>query len=360
MLYPTGKTRRQAHEIDPLGQSQTWRGALSSQNVRTFYRFTVDEPRLLNLSLKGLRSSSSAALAVLNRRGKSIASFQGKNLGRVSSIVLNSGTYFIRVSRRKGRTNYRLRLSNDPYSDVAGNSPEFARSLQLTSTSKSYTDYIGKSLDPEDYYVFSLPSRSTNVFIELSSPNAEDVRLDLLNDRYQRINLSGENSEDSRQRNVLAAGTYFVRVKSSSNLLTRYTLTLSGETIEDNWFGNDRLITAYPLPINFSGTIQGFVGTGNPSDYFKLPVAERLNLAPSLPQATTVLSNEPVQLRYTLITSAGVRLGMDGRIGANLSPGTYYLEVLSLQGDAYYNLRVQLRYPSPNIFSENIFSDFRT
>lgn len=360
MLFPTGKTRQQAHEIAPLGRSQTWRGALNSQNSKTFYRFTVDEPGLLNLSLKGLRSRSSAALAVLNRRGKSIASFSGTNLGHENSIMLNSGTYFIRVSRRKGRTTYRLQVSNDPYSDLAGNSSQSARSIQLTSTSKSYRDYVSQPLDSDDYYVFSVPSRSTKLSIELSSP--DDVQLDLLDDHYQPINLSWEETDQDDRQNiyqnqtiVLTAGTYFVRVSASSHHVSRYTLTLSGETIEDDWFGNDRPITAYPLPINFSGTLRGFVGTGNPVDYFKLLVAERLNLAPSFPQATAVISDDPVQLRYTLITSSGVRLGMDGRIGANLSPGTYYLEVLALQGDAYYNLRVQLRYPTPNIFSEDIF-----
>lgn len=450
-MFTAGNTRQQAPDLSLTGKTRSLSGQLSAADRRDFYRFSFSVPRNLHLALRGGRSSAEVDVSLLSVRGKRLLAFDAADLRQENRVILDAGTYFIRVSRTQGNTNYRLRLaaplhvdragntlntarrlslqrtvtdqefvspsqdaidlyaftlsddailsgsvtgqinpvqaqllnaqgepiaplnaradlplaagtyylkiqplrratdyrfslSQTPYFDLAGNTLRTARMVSLDSGADRYTDFVSRQIDAADYYQFNLAAKSTLFSAEL---RGEDTDLELLSSSGQPIPLS----EDGEA--VLAAGTYAVRVLPDSDQLSRYRLDLQGVTIADR--GGDSRATATRIDRvlfgNVSFTLQDFVGTGDLTDYYRLLIAERLNLNLN-PQATSVISGEPVQVRYDLITDTGIRIALNG-IGVNLSPGTYYLRATAVNGSATYRLPVRLRY-LPAIATEPI------
>lgn len=451
-MITAGNTRQQATDIALTPQARSLPGQLTANDRNDFYRFSVNVPRNLHLSLHGIRSSAGANVSLLSFAGKRLLSLDHQELRQKNRVILETGTYFIRVSRSQGNTNYRLKLaaplhvdragnrfdtarslnlsqksplfkdfvspssdpidtyrfqlsreavlsgfvagqiasvqaqilnsqgksiatltakftdlrfdagtyylqiqslrratgyslslSQTPYFDQAGNTWETGRWITLNSDSDRYTDFVSRSLDSADYYVFDLSAKSTKFSAALKHDRSQDIELELRNSKGAPIDIDLSSDDEA----VLAAGTYFIRVRPQSDRLTRYTLELAGLSIADG--GGDSRATATRFDRVFFGnvsfTLQDFVGVGDRVDYYKLLVAERLNLRLSSPQAIAVLSSEPVQLQYDLITDSGVQISLNNdNVGANLSPGTYYLRVAAVRGNATYTLPVRLRY----------------
>ncbi|GAB4373670.1 MAG: hypothetical protein Kow00121_17160 [Elainellaceae cyanobacterium] len=307
-----------------------------------YYRFQINSDTIANLSVKG--QFANVRVQLLGADGQAI----GQIHSPAANQVLNPGLYYLRVKPTRRATSYSIRLSSSEYFDLAGNTLNTGRSVTLSSDNKTYTDFVGQLTDSSDYYQFQLTDRSTQFGLSFGNTQA-DLRVQLLNDQHQPVALFNDKLGD-RQTAVLAAGTYFVHVQSRSRRLTRYSLKLSGTAIADPWV-DDRPEFAYSLPYNFSGTVTGFVGTGDPADYFRIPIVDRLNLAPSFPQATPVIAGQPVKLQYDLITDTGTRIPLSGEVGVILPPGTYFLRIAAVQGDAYYRLGIVWLYPPPQLIT---------
>lgn len=304
-----------------------------------YYRFQISTDTVTNLAAEG--HLANIRVQLLRADGQPI----GRIHPRGTEQVLSPGLYYLRVKPTRRATSYTIRLSGADYFDLAGNTLNTGRSVTLSSDSKTYTDFVGHSTDSNDYYQFHLTDRSTQ--FNLSFDSSQNVQIQLLNDQHQAINLFKDKSAD-RQTVVLAAGTYFVQVQPRSRRLTHYRLKLSGTAIADPWI-DDRPEFAYSLPYNFSGTVTGFVGTGDPVDYFQIPIVDRLNLAPSFPQVTPVIAEQPVKLQYDLITDTGTRIPLSSEVGIILPPGTYFLRITAEQGSAYYQLGIVWLYPPPQL-----------
>ena len=84
-------------------------GRISTEHPQQYYKFRINHSSDLNLSLSGLKAD--ANLALLDRRGKMLGqSIRKGRLNESISRTLNKGTYYVRVSRRQGKTDYRLNL----------------------------------------------------------------------------------------------------------------------------------------------------------------------------------------------------------------------------------------------------------
>jgi hypothetical protein len=114
--------------------------------------------------------------------------------------------------------------------DYAGNTPNQARQISLTSTPRTYKDRVG-SLDTNDYYRFTLGKRSS-VKLALKGLNANaDVAL-ISKSRSQPTRRSTRNSTQGEAINqVLDAGTYYVRVYPRNGNV-KYELSLSAAEVK--------------------------------------------------------------------------------------------------------------------------------
>lgn len=304
----------------------------SSQDAIDTYEFTLSDDAILNGSTTG--QIDPVQTQILNAQGEPIATLNARR----SQLSLTAGTYYLQVQPLRRATAYSLSLSQTPYFDLAGNTSGTARTVSLDSGSDRYTDFVSRQVDAVDYYQFNLSAKSTLFNAEIESDRSQDVDLELFGGG-RSIALS----EDGEA--VLAAGTYTVRVLPKFNQLSRYSLDLQGITIADGGGDSRATATRFDRVLfgNVSFTLQDFVGTGDPVDYYRLVIAERLNLTLISPQATSVVSGELAQVRYDLITDSGIQIGLNST-GVNVSPGTYYLRAAAVSGNAAYRLPVRLRY----------------
>src|SRR5262249_6664932 len=106
-----------------------------------------------------------------------------------------AGTYFVHVKQYSGDTNYTLQLTTD----FAGNSLGSARDLGTLVDRKSFSDFVG-SIDPNDYYRFSLAGWAGSLLHARLSGLSADADLQLIQDaNYNGVVDPGE---------VLASSTY--------------------------------------------------------------------------------------------------------------------------------------------------------
>ncbi len=110
--------------------------------------------------------------------------------------------------------------------DYAGNTLEAARSLTLTPTTQTFTDYVNR-FDTNDYYKFTLSGRSSfNLSLDGLTGNAN---VELLNNSNQVLQSSAKWGKAAESISVsLDSGTYYIRVYPGNNWArSNYTLDVS-------------------------------------------------------------------------------------------------------------------------------------
>jgi hypothetical protein len=114
----TDNTRAGAQFLDVSSRDRIVRDSLSRQDPVDYFRIRFASSGSLSISLKGLKADTD--LQLLNARGKVIAASQqpGTLPETIDQPSLAAGTYYIRVSRIRGNTNYRLFVSADVGSDT--------------------------------------------------------------------------------------------------------------------------------------------------------------------------------------------------------------------------------------------------
>ncbi|NEP85254.1 MAG: pre-peptidase, partial [Okeania sp. SIO3B3] len=140
--------------------------------------------------------------------------------------ILAPGTYFVEVFS-SSETDYNLNLGATPIPDLVGNTRETASRLNTLRKPQELTGKLNQ-VNTKNYYQFELaPGENSHAYqldLGLNGLSAA-ASVELLSSSGGRIQYSGFSTADKSIRHILAPGTYFVEVFSSSE--TDYNLTLS-------------------------------------------------------------------------------------------------------------------------------------
>jgi Subtilase family/Bacterial pre-peptidase C-terminal domain len=232
--------------------------------------------------------------------------------------------------------------------DLAGNTLDAAKNLGAIAGTQTFQDFVG-STDGNDYYRFTL-AKGSNFSLSLSGLQS-DADVELLDSSGQQIaysNGAGNGSESLKQ--LLSAGTYYVRVFSYASADTRYSLKLVA-TVSTAIDAGNTLATARNIGLlNGDRSFQDNLNITDLNDYYQFS----LNRYSAFYFTVNGLAaNADVQLlnskgeTLTASTASGVTMESGKRA---LEAGTYYLRVLSAVGvslsassyrqNTSYNLRM--------------------
>jgi subtilisin family serine protease len=316
----------QATNLGALSGSRTIQNFVGSSDPNDYYRFDLTQASSFSLSLNGL--SANANVELLTSTGGLIQrSANGGTRAESISRTLNTGTYFVRVYRGSGNTNYNLTLAataSGP-ADNAGNTLATARNIGTLSSSQSFSDFVG-STDTNDYYRFDL-SQSSNFSLSLNGLSA-DADVQLLNSSGTVLTSSANGGTTAESiSSTLGTGTYYVRVfPYSGNTNYNLTLAATGSGPADN--AGNTLATARNIgTLSSSQSFSDFVGSTDTNDYY------RFDLSQSADADVQLLNSSG-----TVLTSSANGGTTAESISSTLGTGTYYVRVFPYSGNTNYNL----------------------
>jgi hypothetical protein len=235
------------------------------------------------------------------------------------STTLAAGTYFVRVKQNGAYTSYELNLDSD-FDAVNGDPKAFsnlvlARDTGAATSQKNFVGGFGISAgDISDFYKFTMPAAGSfkaQVALQtgvnsrqLATPFLQVVRDANNNGRFD----AGEEvtpATNSSLNTTLAAGTYFLKVGSSTGGQTAYNLTLQPG-------------------------VNG-VAVADPDDTIAEVAARTANIKTVGQSADFTLDNpQDVDLvKVTVVKGQKIGFNVDGRNGSNLDT---YLRIFNSSG----------------------------
>jgi len=224
----TRSTRATARNFGalPAGVTRTFKSWLDGATERRDY-VTFTTSQLTKLTATLTQMTRDVKLQLLDATGKIIASSarSGAATQRVVRYVA-AGTYYLRAMRTSlGRTNYTMKFSGIPDKDRFNRAN--AQNLGAIAAARTVNGYIGEtanSADRNDWYEFTIAAAATiNASLSgLALP--ADLRLyDGTGKLLQTSARSGTRNERITY-NALSAGTYYLKVYSTSLRRTAYAL----------------------------------------------------------------------------------------------------------------------------------------
>jgi hypothetical protein len=140
-----GNTFATARNITLGSPPTTFRDWVGSTDTLDYYRFTLNQASVVNLSLTGL--SADAHLGLRDANGNWLAwDWRSGTASENITRELNAGTYLIEVKQGSGDTAYTLTASADPLpADLAGNTFATARNITLGSPPTTFRDWVGST-----------------------------------------------------------------------------------------------------------------------------------------------------------------------------------------------------------------------
>lgn len=223
--------------------------------------------------------------------------------------------------------------------DYAGNTQDTARALTITSTTQTFNDSVGP-LDTDDYYRFSLSSRSS-FNLNLNGLTA-DADVYLLNSSGQNL-LTSEQSGTTAEsiKATLDVGTYYVRVSPYYDS-TNYNLSLSATSMVDS-AGNTTSAARNISVGSTTSTYSDWVGSSDKEDYYKFTLSNNYNFKLTL---NGLSGDADVQLLRLNSDSTTTTVGNSATGGTTaeaininaLTAGNYFVRVYSYTGNTNYNL----------------------
>ncbi|HEY9864892.1 MAG TPA: pre-peptidase C-terminal domain-containing protein, partial [Candidatus Obscuribacterales bacterium] len=347
-----GNTQETALDIGVLQAEKTFKDFVGSSDSNDYYKFSINAISDFNLSLENL--SSDADIQLIDSTGNVIdfSLNPGNDSETIKSSGLEAGDYYLHVSSFTGDTDYDLIVSADPVAvippDGAGNTLAEAKDLALLTTEQIFNDFVG-NVDQKDYYKFTL-DKNADFQLKLDQLTA-NADVELLDAQGQLIKSSA--NADTQSETItegLNPGTYFVHVLQKDGD-TNYQLSLLaqeqlpppdpgstlGTAIEENspvFSTNDTVNGDKPdnfvkFTVNesgvFSANLSGLTADADVrlirdfnNDQQINPVEDRNN--------DGFINDEEIEV----IGWLPERNSNDESIRAFLQPGTYYLEVDSV------------------------------
>ena len=327
-----GNSLATAREIGTLNGSESFQDFVGASDTNDYYRFTLNDESLFNLTMDGL--STDADVELLDSNGALIQGSFNSGAGAESiEQTLSAGSYYVRVHPFWGdNTDYNLTVSAsvtaDP--DGAGNRLETARDIGLLSSSESFQDFVGTS-DTNDYYRFTLNDESRfNLTMDSLSADAD---VELLDSNGLLIQGSYRSSaEDESIEQTLSAGSYYVRVypflTPYSTNDTDYRLLLSASAIASSDGAGNTLETARDIGL-LSGSqyFQDAVDPDDTNDYYRFELRDRQNFSLTLNGLAADADVELLNSRGQVITNSTAPSSSSETISEVLDSGVYYVNV---------------------------------
>ncbi|WP_367288335.1 S8 family serine peptidase [Laspinema palackyanum] len=395
-----GNSLNEALWIGDVTRPQARQGFIGNNNFQDFYRFNVNFPSDLRLSLDNL--SANLQIQVIQDRNENgildsgeIVSTETNNTrnlidlngdGKIdfmeylnsfrpveepepfpSSVYLSGlqpGTYFARILQADDQTAYDLIVesipSGVPSSGARNNEPISFGQIGVISARFEVADFIGEA-NPYDFYQFEV-NQTRNVEIKLQSLEQpadfflmQDINNDGVFTFQEFITYPGENPTLTPQINrVLGQGTYFLGVvKVGGN--TPYLLTIDNTTptLPSSGAGNT-LATAADVGVLSEVQVKSdFLENSNPEDYYKFTLDSfkdvdlflyDLSGNAQLSLIKDINGNGISEPEEVIVTSES-KGAQQERMERVLSPGTYFLRVNTIQGDSTYNLWLEANAP---------------
>ncbi|MBF0611309.1 MAG: hypothetical protein G8345_09885 [Magnetococcales bacterium] len=313
--------------------SYSWDNFIGHNDPHDYYTFVMDTAGHAKIQLFNMEKD--ANLFLISRTGATIyASRSGGNQNEIIEQQLSAGTYYARVSATStNSTFYGITLRGGPES--GGNTIDTP-----TLFTSSALGWVGNG-DPNDCYSFNLETASV---IDLSLTElTKDANISIYSNNKRAIsytNASG--STDEHFISQLSAGTYLVKVTAVGSNSTSYMLGL--EQNQDT--GSDtQTIASDNIGINSnakSNTISGWLGTGDPNDFYRFTIA-------TSSMVSLTLGSMEKDVELTLLTGNGipspVRSTKEGNqriIERQLGAGTYYAKLSRIgsnQGEYTFSLQ---------------------
>jgi hypothetical protein len=227
MAKDPGKTLRTAQLFPVSASRKTRNQSLSSSDQLDLWKITPTQRSSVNLTLSGIARSANADVAVLNAAGRVIRSSaqRGNKTEKMNALLLEPGTFYIRVKLQKNSadTRYALSLKATPTTDQFGNS--FATATPLRTATGAFTDFVGNS-DPGDFLGFG--TLLAGKFDISLTGLSDDAKLELYDGQQNLLftsNNSGTANENINQRLTgIAGANYFLKVSPAPGKDTNYTL----------------------------------------------------------------------------------------------------------------------------------------
>jgi hypothetical protein len=217
---------------------------VGAEDFSDFYSFTVgsrDFPTgQLKLNLTGANGDFLEGNVTVKIRDSALnVVTQQTTSGRIGFSLeepLAAGNYFLQVepTRSEDQINYRLDLSATAIADSAGNTPNAARSIDVTAEPSLVQDFVGIG-DQQDYYRFTVPDSKFD--LKLTGPNGNllggEITLRLRDDVNTVLEQKSTNGGAGLEFNdkTLKAGTYIVQVSTSAKFVN-YQLVVSAQPDE--------------------------------------------------------------------------------------------------------------------------------
>ncbi|MCS6783211.1 MAG: PPC domain-containing protein, partial [Gloeomargarita sp. SKYG98] len=332
-----GNTLAAARPISVGPTPSTWTDWVGDADPNDYYRLTLNQASVLNVTLSGL--TADADLELYDGQGGFLAG--SWNSGTAPDRVVRTlapGTYYLRVFPYAGSTSYNLTVTASPLpTDGAGNTFETARPITVGPTTTTLTDWVG-DWDPLDYYRFTLSQRSF-LHVRMDGLTA-DAELELFDSQGNFVRGSwnwGTDAEEILQ--PLEAGTYYLRVYPYSGS-THYTLRVTANPIDqglaDNTLETARPLTVGPTPV----TVTDWVGETDRNDYYWFTLNQASRVTITLGGLSADADLELLRWPGVLLQGSWNAGSAPETITRTLEPGTYYLRVFPSAGSTAYTLTV--------------------
>jgi hypothetical protein len=347
-LLLNADTLATAINVGTLSGTRMFNDAVSVSDINDYYRFNLAGRALFGLSLTGL--SADADVDLLSAAGSVIAG--SHNAGSSPEIIastLEAGTYYARVFRYSGNTNYTLGLAavSVPVTppDGAGNSVAAARNLGTLSGTQTFNDWVG-SADTNDYYRFSLAGQSNFSLTMGGLSNDADVSLLDVNGAVITSSANGGTSAEAINR-TLGAGTYYVRAYRYSGD-TNYTLALSATAVTPPDGAGNSVAAARNLgTLSGTQTFNDWVGSVDTDDYYRFSLAGQSNFSLTMSGLSNNADVSLLDVNGAVITSSTNGGTSAEAISRTLGAGTYYVRAYRFSGDTNYTLALSATAAAP-------------
>jgi hypothetical protein len=239
-----GDTTGLAHDSNACG------AGLDGNGPDAFYRFSLDEPRDVRITLTPLAGSYNPVFSVLDASGAvvpgSCTSLTGFGVAETRTIRLEPGTYHVQVDATSGSAGrYRLDIATSQRDGDRPTGPTELGDISALSVARSGSMVgllddgpargpggasCGGSGSPDAFYRFTL-TRTTYLQIDTFGSGADTV-LGLLDTALNPLGCNDDagGGVESAIAGTLPAGTYFVQIDGKSATGGAYTLNVRTRT----------------------------------------------------------------------------------------------------------------------------------